>query len=399
MEAFIKRLFTFLYVMAITALLVLPRLKYSFTYVQVVLISLPLIVLAFIEGKKYRSLLAINVISLAIMFLFTFVFNFGGSVGNTVSAVISMYLYTLPLLICQYLLDTGDKQLMKWISVATCAMLVYIMLVTFKEFSVDPTIARKLAYGTYDDAYITYQRMKNVGGFGFCYCLGMFAPYLTSVIERTKGKAKAFSLACLFILLVFSVYSQYTTLVLLAVASIFYVVLTQGKMSVKKIIILVIMVVMIVSIRSIFWFLANNLSLSTLSSHFYDLYYILEGEEDLDRWNMYKLNLRVFWHNPIVGADLTQSYNEWVTTHAHSTIFSKLSSGGLVGIGTFAGFFGSAWYYLTKKNELRRLIPVFLAYIILAVLNPVAPEISVTAFMIIPIIEYQFVNKEEQLYV
>ncbi|MBR5544180.1 MAG: hypothetical protein IKU66_01780 [Clostridia bacterium] len=301
-------------------------------------------------------------------------------------------------MICQYLVDIKDTVLMKWICIATCAILAYIMIVTFREYAYDPTISRKLASSA-TDPYIISQIKKNIGGFGFCYCLGMFAPYLTSVIGRVKGKQKMFAVGCLLMILVFSVFSQYTTLILLSVISIFYVILTQGKMSAKKVIALVLFVAITFSFRKIILFLANNVGLSTLSNHFYSLYYILGGEEDFGRWSLYKANLMLFLRSPIFGANLTIHYNEWLVDHSHSTFFGRMSGGGIIGLGSFVGFIASAWHYLTKKSSMRHLVPVFIVYIVLSFLNPVTPEISITAFLIIPLIEYQFITKEEQLYV
>lgn len=401
MRAFIniKRIFIFLYVMAITALLVLPSVKYSFTFMQTLIFSLPLVVLALIEGKTYRKVFAINVILLAITFISAYVFNFRGNISNVLNIVVSMYLYVLPLLICQYIIDLNDKVLMKWVTVATCLILVYILFVTFGALFEDPTIARHLAYGTIDDPYINAQRMRNVGGFGFCYCLCMLPPYLTSVIGRVRKKQKILVVLALIVLLVFAVYSQYTTFVLLAIGSIFYVLLTQGRMSIKKAFAIIILFTITLSFKQILLFLANNLGFSTLSAHFYSLYYILEGAEELNRWSIYKANLVLFFKNPIFGADLTVHYSKWLVDHAHSTFLSRMASGGLVGIGGFVGFIASAWYYFTKKSGMRHLIPVFITYIILSILNPVQPEISVTAFMLIPLIEYQFINRKEQYYV
>lgn len=397
--SFIKRIFVFLYVIAITALLVLPSLKYTFSYVQVVIFSIPFVLFAFLDGKTYRKVFLINMILLAITFLCTFVFNYRGNVSGVLNIIVPTYLFVLPLLICQYLIDLNDKVLMKWTTVASCAILIYILVKTFSALSVDPTIARHLAYGTNEDEYINYQRMRNVGGFGFCYCLCMFVPYLTSLVSRVKKKKKIIVIIMLCVLLVFSIYSQYTTFVLLSVISIFYVILTQGKMSVKKVVALVLLLIIVFSFKSILWLLANNLNFTSLSSHFYDLYYMLEGENNFDRWSIYKANIVLFLQHPIFGADLTIHYNDYMVDHAHSHVFARMSGGGIIGLGGFAGFVASAWYYLTKKSKMRYLIPVFLVYIAMAFLNPVQPEISVTVFMVIPLIEYQFVNKEEQYYV
>lgn len=400
MRAFIniKRIFVFLYVMVIIALLLVPSLKYDFKYAQVFMLSLPLLVFAFIEGKTFRKALLINAVLLFITFMSYYVINVRGNLGQAQGLLVTMYLFALPYLICQYLVDIKDTVLMKWICIATCAILAYIMIVTFREYAYDPTISRKLASSVVDD-YIIAQIKKNIGGFGFCYCLGMFAPYLTSVIGRAKGKQKMFAVGCLFVILVFSVFSQYTTLILLSVISIFYVILTQGKMSAKKVITLVLFITLAVSFRSMVWFLANNVSLSALSHHFYSLYYILGGEEDFGRWSLYKANIMLFLRNPIFGANLTIHYNEWLVDHSHSTFFGKLSGGGIIGFGGFVGFIASVWHYLCNRSGMRHLIPVFVVYILLSILNPVTPEISITAFLIIPLIEYQFINKEEQLYV
>ena len=401
MRAFIniKRIFIFLYVMALVALLVVPSIKYSFTYMQILIFSLPLVMLALVEGKTYRKVFAINIILLCITFLCTFVFNFRGNISNVLNVVVPMYLYILPLLICRYLIDLNDKVLMKWISITIGAILIYLLVVTFGALLEDPKIARMLAYGTVDDPYINYYRMRNVGGFGFCYCLCMLPPYLTGIINRVKRKQRKFILIALIILLVFSVYSQYTTFVFLSVSAIFYVVLTQGKWSYKKAIILTLLIVIVVSFKQIMWFLANNISLTTLAAHFNDLYYTLEGEDGLGRWDMYKSNIMLFLQHPIFGADLTDIYNNYLYTSAHSLLFGRLSGGGIVGFGCYIGFIASAWYYLAKLKKMKRLIPVFLVYIIFAFLNPVTPEVSVTAFLFIPLIDYQFINKGEQYYV
>ena len=401
MKAFItiKRIFIFLYVIAIVALMVIPRLKYTFSYVHILAFSLPLIMIALLEGKTYRKVFAINIILLGITFMCAYVFNYRGNISGVFNIVVSTYLYVLPLLICQYLIDINDKKLMKWISIAIGAMLCYMLVVTFGALAEEPKIARMLAYGTDNDPYINYYRMRNVGGFGFCYALCMLSPYLTSMVDKVKKKQRTIVLIALLILLVFSVYSQYTTFVILSLGSIFYVVLTQGRWSIKKVVALTMLIVTVVSFRQLIWFFANNLSLTTLSSHFYDLYYILEGESDLSRWNMYKANLVLFLQNPIFGADLTINYNKYLYTSAHSLLFSRLSGGGIIGFGCYAGFIASAWYYLAKLKKMKRLIPVFVVYTILAFLNPVSPEISVTAFLFIPLIEYQFINKEEHLYV
>ena len=395
----VRRIFVFIYVMTLISLFLIPSLKYNVSYVSIVLLSLPLVILALIEGKIYRKVFAINIVLLGITFLCTFVFNYRGSISGVLNIVVSIYLCVLPLLICQYLIDINDKVLMKWISVATIAILIYMLIVTFMALAEDPKIARLLAYGTDDDSYINYYRSRNVGGFGFCYCLCMLTPYLTSIVNKVRKNEKKLVIIALVILLVFSVYSQYTTFVFLSVSAIFYVILTQGKWSVKKAAVLIILLLILVYFRPLMWFLANNMKFTSLAAHFYDLYYILEGEENFGRWSIYKANIVLFLHNPIFGADLTEHYNNYLYTNAHSLLFGRLSGGGIVGFGCYTGFIATAWYYLTKIKKMKKLIPVFLAYIILAFLNPVTPEISVTAFLLIPLIDYQLINKEEQLYV
>ena len=395
----IRRIFVFIYVMALISLVLIPSLKYTVSYVSIVLFSAPLVILALVEGKIYRKVFAINMVLLGITFLCTFVFNYRGNISGVLNVVVSTYLYILPLLICQYLIDINDKVLIKWISVSVCAILLYMLIVTFSALAEDPKIARLLAYGTDDDPYINYYRMRNVGGFGFCYCLCMLPPYLTSIINKVRKNEKKFVIAALVILLTFSVYSQYTTFVFLSVGAIFYVILTQGKWSVKKAAVLMFLLAVLVYFKPLMWLLANNIKFTSLATHFYDLYYILEGEEDSTRWSIYKANIVLFLHNPIFGADLTEHYNNYLYTKAHSLLFGRLSGGGVVGFGCYTGFIATAWYYLAKIKKMKKLIPVLMAYIILAFINPVTPEISVSAFLLIPLIEYQLINKEEQLYV
>lgn len=396
MNSFIRRVFIFLYTIALVAMLVLPSIKYRVGFMEITVFSLPLIVIIAISSSRYRKSILQIFLCFISMALLNFVFNSRGNVSSLLNLIITLYLCILPYFICRFIIDTKDYTLMRWVTVAICAMLVFIMLRTFNEFSVDPTIARKLAYGDNKDEYLYLQRMRNIGGIGFSYCMGLFVPYMTSLVDRVNIKKKFLVICCLIILMIFLIYTQYTTLLILSVAAIFYVLITQGKLSLKKITAIAVLFVFVFFIKRILWFLASNLSLGALSSHFYDIYYMLSGEGDLNRGGMYLSAFKLFLQNPIFGADLTILDNEYIVSHSHSTFFDRLAGGGLVGVALYYGIFSIIYKSLSKSIDTKYLTSSFIYFIALSFVNPITlPELTVVLFMVLPLIEMLFIKEKE----
>ena len=395
-KSLIYKLFVFVYVFALITILVLPSVKYRFSNVEITAISLPLMAIIVMSGKRYRlTLIQIAVCFFSMGFLH-FIFNARGNTSSLMNLMITFYLCILPFFIGRFLLDMGDYKVIKWVTVATSIMLIFVMFKTFSAMSVDPTIARQLAYGDISDNYINAFRMDNVGGFGFSYCMGFMAPYITTYIDRTDWKGKYVVITCVVILFIFGIYTQYTTLLLLSIIFIYYVLIVLGKPSLKKIIVLVTLLALIIFFRPIVLFIASKIPFTALSSHFYDIYYMLGAEGDTGRTMMYESTLRVFMQNPIFGADLTNSSNLYIVNHSHSTFFGRLAEGGLLGVILNYGMLYMMFKSYIQVIDNKYIKPTFIFLLVLSILNPItSPEIFISSFMLIPMMEYLFVNKEE----
>lgn len=400
-NSFIYKLFVFIYVIALTALLVLPSLKYSVTYMEITILSLPFLVLILLTGVNYRKSFFQVLAILAVMAFLHYTINSKGNISSVLNLVITLYLCVLPYFICRFLLDLGDERLIKYVLIAVSLIFAFVFMRTLVALFENPTIVRNLATGDVTDEYVMYMRMRNVGGYGFCYAMGILIPYLTSITCRTTGKQYFVSTALLVVIFVFAFLTQYTTLLLLSTVFILYVLIKHGKTSARKIIAIAIAFIIMLSFRSIVLYIAENTKLETLSWHFYDIYYSLSGGElESSRDDVYLEAIKLFLRNPIFGADLTSNYNAVVVGGAHSTFFGRLAEGGFVGFLLTYSVIGTC--IKSVKNEIKSvyIAPSFLYLMVLSIFNPITMmEIFVSAMLIVPLIEYLLINKERKLYV
>ncbi len=398
----IKRLFVFLYVLVVTALLVLPSVKYSFTYVQTTIISIPMFAYVILTTRS-KSILKnyIQIITcFSLMALFHFVFNSRGNTSSLLNLMVTFYLCLVPFFMCRMLLDTKDYQLIKWVTIIASAMLALIMFNTFREFADNPTVARLLASGNVggDEEYAQYLHNSNIGGYGFSYCIGAFIPFITSLIDRVGPKKKLIVILVLVVTFVFCVYTQYTTLIILSVCSLFYVLISQGKLTVKKVLFIFLLFFVIIFIKDIVLFFATNTSLKTVSVRLYDIYNILSGGEAANsRGDLILSAFRLFMDNPIFGVDMNDAIAATVVNSSHSTFFGMLAQGGLIGLFLYYGILSISTRVIKEAVYIKYITPVYVFIFVLSILNPIShPEIFVSSFMVIPLMEFLFTHKETE---
>lgn len=397
-NSLVYKLFIFVYVVALMALLVLPSLKYSVTYMEITILSLPFLALILITGVNYRKSFLQIILMLVAMAFLHYVLNSKGNISSVLNLVVTLYLCILSYFICRFLLDLGDEKLIKWVVIAVCLIFAFVFMKTLFALFENPTVVRNLATGDITDKYIMYQRMQNVGGFGFAYAIGLFIPYLTTIVIRATGRKKIIATILLVVLFVFAFLTQYTTLLILTTAFILYVLIKHGKTPARKIIAIAIMFIVILSFKNIVLFIAENTKLETLSWHFYDIYYSLGGGElESSRDEIYIKALSLFLENPIFGADLTNTYNATFANSSHSTFFARLVEGGIVGVALTYGAIGVCIKSIKSEIKSSYMAPAFFYLIVLSILNPITMmEIFVSAMLLIPLIEYLIVKTENE---
>lgn len=394
-----KNVFMALYIVAIIALLVLPMLKYTVRYIPIILFTLPFIVYYSMQKGRNRIILLVTTVVLLLLFVFSFLINAPLNVNAAINLSIISYLCFLPFFIFDYLTSNNNIFETKFVIAATIAIFLFIMAVTFKEIAVNPTVARALAVGSNDDEYVYNMRMKNVGGFGFSYAVGLFVPYVTSKIIETNGRKKIFLILTLFLLMTYALLSQYTTLLIMCVVFCVLVFIIESKNVITKITLIAFVLLILLNLMNILKYLGMYLPYKQLSYHFWLMYVSFEtGEETTSRLMSARRCIGLFKSHPLFGVNILDSYNSYVINHGHSSLFPLLASNGIVGFMLYiTPLIMIIKNLINKFNKSSGYILVFVMYLILGIINPThnAFEISVIVFMLIPLIEnYIFTQKE-----
>ncbi len=387
------------YSIFVLSILILPRLQYTTSYVELFVLSFPLIAFACLLDFSVLKRIYPIFVYLGLMFIFRAICNTWGNLSAALNLSFVLYLGLLGYFLFEAAQKMNNDVLLKIIIAAALLMFCIIAINTFRELAIRPGVARLLARGTQDDKIINALRMKNVGGFGFSYAVGMFIPYVASLIIRSKGLLRAAFIALLIILFVYIFNTQYTTLLLLASVFTIFVFFINIKKPSSKLIAIFLIIILLFSLKHIFLFLAENIKLTALSSRFEDIYITLSGgESDSSRWQLQADAFKLFFQNPLFGADLNDAQNLYIVNHSHST-FSGILAGG--GIAAFLCYFGILYFAM---NNIKRMLPsfkniqpVFLHLLILSLLNPINSfEILLVVYLIIPAIELLFNKRMER---
>ncbi len=397
-----RNIFMSVYILAIVALLVLPMLKYSINYVPTILFTVPFVFIYLMQKKKSTMTFLCLVLMLVFLFVFSFLINAPLNINAAMNMSIILYLCFVPYLLFDYLANTKSKWEIQIVLVGIISIFVFIVFMTSRAFADDPVIARRLAIGSADDEYINEMRMKNIGGFGFSYAVGMLIPYVAIKIVNSAGKTKALLIALFIALFVYAFFCQYTMLLILAITFSTIVFIIGSKSIITKTLLLFSSLVILINLAGIFKFLGNNLPLVSLAYHFRGLYTSLStGEDTTSRILATKRCLGLFRQHPFFGVNILDSYNSYIIGHGHSLYFPFLSSNGIFGLGMLfvTTFYIFRSIYL-RINANRMNIIVLIMYVVLGFLNPThnAFEISVSVFLLIPLIEYYENKIKEQEY-
>lgn len=393
-----RNIFMSVYILAIIALLVLPMLKYSVKYIPIVLFTVPFVAVYTVQKRKSAIVFLCFILMLALLFIFSFLINAPLNVSAAINLSIILYFCFIPFFIFDYLSNHQNIWEIRIVLIGIAVIFLYIIFMTSREFADNPVIARTLATGSIEDEYINEMRMKNVGGFGFAYAVGMFIPYVAIRIVRAKGSERILPIVVYILLLVFALYCQYTTLLLFAITFSIIVFIAGSKSVFTKSILIFAALLIVVNISGIFKFLGNNLPLTSLAYHFKNLYISINtGEETTSRLLAMRRCYSMFRKAPFFGGNILDPYNHYVIASGHSTYFPILASNGIVGLSilflTTALIIASIYSKVNRVskniNKQSMIAIIYIMYFLLGFFNPThnAYEISVIIFIFIPLIE------------
>ena len=387
------------YCMGYTVLSLLPAVKYSVSYVIAGSFCLVPVVLSFLKFPKLRTDIFIIAVLGIVCGLLTWLLDNGG-IKETVNTAINFLRFFMPCLLLYSISKASTVS--KWIVwIFAAIIMIYISYKTVSAIDTDDMIARLLANGGVDEELTEY-RMDNIGGFGFCYAVGLTFPLWVSTLIDTKTRwVKIFAAVLIIITFIFVLKVQYMILLIMCIFTVMLAIMYRpgnaGKKLLGFIVLLAIIFLLPLVLRAI-----THLNIGThISGKINNVASFLDGsvaaENTTSRVVKYKAAFSEFIRSPIFGAVGSKA-----AIKAHSTWLVLGCKMGLIGISSFAYmlFSGYKWTSFTLKNFGVSRIPfvvTFVTLIVLALVNPVdySYEISFVVFLFVPLTMLLFGEKKE----
>ena len=170
-----------LYAIFLVALSILPQYKIVGNYKTVFALSLPF--WGYV-GLVYPEVLKKNlpiILSLFFIGILTLLGNSWMGITAAFNTSLLLYLCIFPYFLFEIFARRRNSAEIFLLIGAIVGMLAFVCIKTWIELIEHPGVARLLAYGTYDNEEINLYRNSNIGGFGFCYAIGMLNTYLLIV--------------------------------------------------------------------------------------------------------------------------------------------------------------------------------------------------------------------------
>ena len=377
-----------LYTIVYLAIAFLPVLKYSVPYLAQGLICLSYVLLVFLKETRFR----IIIILLFVLGLIGGALSFvnGEVVTEVINEPIRVLRCVLPCFILGDLCRCSQKtKLFIWLFLS--GLLLFIAINTSLELTKNDMIARLLASGDTDES-LTQYRMRNIGGFGFSYAIGITFPLWLRVFFKTNNRfLKIVSLIAAAFIAGYIVLAQYMILFVLCMMSLLLTLVFNSKKVIVTIFCIVAVFVSLLFASSFFRWMAGLDIGSLMQRRLNSIADFFEGKKTLEeltvRFRLYKDAINDFAKHPILGTP-----HSVAAADSHSWILGVAASTGLVGISCLTGelvVYFKLGRYISLSNGLDSglFMISFLMFLFLSVLNPIqyAYEIFIVLFLYIPL--------------
>lgn len=391
------------YAVITLAVYILPYTKFVLPYILVALLMLASIPLLIRKRNVWINYI-VSVVVVSVLLMFLFLFN-GESYVNGINEMIRCIRFFLPALWGCYAVEFCTEKQQKIIVLGFIAVTIFVLNKTNMALDENAWIARLLAEDvTTSSTELNQYRMQNVGGFSFCYMVGVVAVGLVDIMLTCQKKLhKIFWIVCVLLCYDFIIKTMYTTLLLLTSVCILLLIVARSKKIYTKIAMFVVFIILLFFTAPLFEFLSGLFGDSLLASKFSQLHNAITGGgfESLGSRPQLMVNALNNWiKTPIIGGDYDNS--------THSLFFGYLQKTGLIGTSALIYLFVVSHRLVVAKLKeanidtvLFNICSVYLY--VLAFVNDIGYlfEITLCIYFIVPIVsdimEKSFVNNKKGL--
>lgn len=389
-----------LYAMFTVIVYTLPMLKITLPYMLVALVLIASLVYLIYKNSRwfyYVLFLVLGSLVVGALGMLTGIYG----IVDALNEIVRNVRFFTPVLWGCFVIRYCNNEHRKIILAIFGLLCAIIMFQTLNALQEVPDICRELAKSTTNvSADRTSYRMRNVGGFDYCYMIGIVTiAFVWNAVNCESKKVRIISLAATVLGYYFIIQTMYTLLLMLTFAGtimVFY--FTSKKLVVKG--------GLIIGIILMFFFMEPFLKfLSELFSFNYGLeekftnMYLAVKFDDADmmgsRPEMLMAAFRDWVSSPIFGGKHQNS-------NTHSFLMTVLSGNGIIGFGVWLGAFVYSWKmirdYLKEEFKHTSLFDIVMVYVfLLAFFNPIGYvfEIVFAAFFIIPTWSMMVKHKNE----
>lgn len=315
-----------------------------------------------------------------------------------------------PAILAHQLLLRGRKYEIQFTLVTFLLIVLYVLSQSLNEMETNEVIMREMTSGNTDEEYKLLMMYENIGSFGFSYmCGAAFLCFLAQLvyIDNRHKKLRTILLILVIIFAIFISRAQFTTLLLLSLVGIGYIIFINIGNFKWRIVFLIFIAPLLTLLIPLFISLLIDFFQDTVvGDHLQIFYKSLTGSGEENAYSTSRAQLRTdalkqFLQSPFWGQNVLVQPARYLYTHSHTSVLSYLIATGLIGT---ISYLYALWninrpiLHLFNKKELFHVVMPFIGYyFILAFYNPVeAPEISWGIFCVFPLITL-LINKKESV--
>ena len=307
---------------------------------------------------------------------------FSGDYSSTLKYIFGFTIVVSPIIICDYIITYGNKQISKLILFISLAILSYYSIMTNVMIHRYPTIARQLASGS-DDIMNFYYGLNIGGGYSLVYGLVFLILVLFIKFKNDKSKNKIF-LPFIILFTATLINSGYFIAIAITFAGLIITCFNKGK--IKNFILIIIFFILLLTsiVMNVPKQIGNSMISYSLNHDFLldskvlEIGNMLSGNKLYDYENVegrtarIRISVHSFMNHPLIGNGRDTGYNsasEAGIIGQHSEWLDALARYGILGVTILLAFFISSMKALFP-TEKYAVIP-FAAFIMLGFLNPI----------------------------
>ena len=348
-----------------------------------------------IKSKIFTVLCCVVFVTLCYFFL-TETKTIQVSSGNydlkrLVSKFQQLFFTFLPLLFAYRLIKFGDKKQLQILLAFAIVLIIYVIIKTFNELSVNDTATR---------VWSEFSKMEaqNIGTYNFVYAISVSIPVVFSLSLNAERMTKRLGLLLYVVIgFIFLVMARYTLSLLISAILCYVAIFVSAKTKATKNIALILTPLILVLLPYILEFVALHIASGGMSTRLLEVSNFYSGEAmgyNLNgRLALYKETLSAFFDSPFIG-------NSSLEFDGHATFLTVLSDVGLVGAIPFY------WLYFSPRKKINQMLNDkkqnncfllgFLAVVLTGLVNPIhaALPLPMVAWLVVPLAIRVFVKKD-----